>query len=220
MAVEDDQFTEQTAKLSQLDLDHEKARKIQDDLDQDQQIELAFRKLVHSIGDPPGENQGHLEAAYATVEHVEALSNRVERLEQTVVEMQENVESALSLAQQGVENESDMSKTQRAFVKTRDELVYRLARDKTGDGAAVTVSEIQDKLRPEYDVQYELVKRGFQKLESEHDGFYTGENTNGDRAMFLDRGEVAREVVVQCENSLGRDDLTHSVVSRKNGGRG
>jgi hypothetical protein len=220
MAIEDDQFREQTAKLSQLDLNHQKAQQIQDDLDQQSQIELAFRKLVHSIGDPPGESQGHLEAAYRTVEHVEALSNRVENLEQAVVSMQRDVESALTLAQQGVEKEEEMSKTQRAFVKTRDELVYRLSRDKTGDGSSVTVNEIRDKLRPEHDLQYELVKRAFQKLESTHQGFTTRENRQGDRAMYLERGAVSREVVVQCEHSLGRDDLTHTVVSEINEGGG
>lgn len=220
MAAEDEDFRRQAAKLATTSLDYEKARQIEKDLDDDQLLKLGFRKMVHTIGDPPGEHLDHLEAAYRTVDFVEQLSKRVERLEETVVEMQSTVEAAMELVEQGVEDEGDMSKTQRAVVKTRDELVYRLARDKTGDGASVTIAEVQQKLRPEHDTQYELVKRAFQKLECKHEGFHTGENQDGDRCMFVSRGDVSRGVVVACESSLGRDDLTHSVVTSGEGGRG
>lgn len=203
--------------------DYEKARDIDDAVDEEQATRIAFRKFVKTLGDVDDHETdiGVVEATYRALDVLDDLREENRELCEELDEVKRNANSALGVAKasdSGARSDGAPGKKDLARFAMRNELVKRVLLDDIGATRShLTVGEVQTMLRPGTDVAYQTVKDAMNDLVSRWDAFSSGENEGGLRVIRVSRDGLNEEVVGAVEVDLGRDDLTKRLISRRGG---
>lgn len=182
-----------------------------------------LRKLVYRLaGVAPDEDTDMtlFEAAEAAAERVDVLEEDMTDLEADVSDAYQTAGKALTVVNQKVQDDDEISKTRLAYLNARDELVKRAAIDESAArGQGVTVADVQAMAAPERTLHYQQVKNAFEQLVEEWDCFRVGTNEDGDRRLEVRKDAVQEDLVGLVEESLDRDDLAKRFFSdHRNGG--
>jgi len=218
--TDSDDINDRAAAVASTDINLEAARQIQADIEHEQAEKIAFRRLIYGIGEAPGDELGPVEAAYETIAHVQDLTTEVAQLRDSVAELQRDVETAMTIAEQQA-TDGNTTKQRAARLSARDELVRRLALDRScTSGASITASDTQQMLKPELKVHYQTVKDAWDGLAADWSAFRVAETEDGTAALKIDADAVDESLVTTVEANLERDDLTKRLLSEgRRGGR-
>lgn len=206
--------TQITEKQEYEPLDYAKAEELDENLPDEAAVQIAFKKLVNRIGTERMEDVGPVEAAYRAIDDYERMRGEVRAAVKMAEEANQMAQTAISLADQQAKDEDDISQKQKAKLVTRNLLVKNAA---LGRGKNIRVPEVQDKAQPKFDLAYQTVKDAWKELETETDGFSRGENAAGKKVLKVDVTGLRPETTRAVEHSLGRNDLTKRLISRRKG---
>lgn len=197
------------------DLDVEKARQLDKDLDGDRARQLAVTKLLNRIGSSISEDVGIVEAAYRTIAVIDDHERRLTRIEDQLDKIDRDAGAAIAMAETNVRPGDQPSKQDVASIKSRNEALRRLADGEVGYSGMpkLTVSEVQEMARPETVLHYQTVKDAWAELVSQWDAFEVGENEDDERVLAVDRASLDPAVVKAVERDLDRDDLAKRLLS-------
>lgn len=196
-------------------LNYEKARNIDDQVDHDQATKMAFNKLVARLGTRPDESDvGPMEAAYRTISKFDELADRVARLEDQMDKVDRAAETALTVAETEAKPGDSVSKKRIALLKSRNELIRKLALDRSNShGAAVTAPEVQEMAKPEVKIYHQTVYDAWDELEGNWDAFNRGTNQDGGKVLRVSKDDLDPALVKSVESALDRDDLAKRLLS-------
>jgi len=150
------------------------------------------------------------------------LYDRTERLDDRLAEVEKDATSALAVTKTRADG-GDRSKVDVAAELTRDELVRKAVKghDRSeSDGEGLLVSDVQRMARPQTDLAYQTVKDAWGNLETNWGAILVGNGEDGNRRAKIKTEAIGRPLLAAVEESLGRDDLTKELISRKESAEG
>lgn len=196
-------------------LDFEKARQLDDQMDRDQAMELAFNKLVNRVGTRPEEDVGPLEAAYRTITTIDDIAERVTRLENEMDRVDRNAETARTVAERRAQPGDKVPKKELARLKSRNELLRKLAVDRSSTkGTSILASDVQEMAKPETKLNYQTVYDAWDDLQTNWDAFSRTANEEGTKVLHVEKDALEPGLVKTVETALERDDLSKRLLSR------
>lgn len=176
--------------------DYEKARQIEQAVDEQQQLVIAFRKMTKGIADiDPDERQdmGLVETTFRALEEFQQMRERVAFLEGENQEMREMMERFEDI---GAEKSSKEQKI--AAIVT---WAMRQAGDETSDRVAVTARDIIGCTGVTRRYAYDLID----DLPGEYEWMLDRSDVSQYGELEIEKGAQTRAVIVDCE-LLHEDD--------------
>lgn len=151
----------------------------------------------------------------ALVDRVDELEAENERLREQNAELESKTKAALRSAHTDATGEK--SKTQVAVDMTRNILVTKVANGCGSSDRPVTISRIQDKASPDYQLAWSLVDNAWGNLQEQWPQFYETKK-NGQKALSVRPDEISPSLAYAVQTDLGRDDLAKRFVGDKGEG--
>jgi len=202
-------------QASYEELDYQKARQLDRDLDPGKAQEIAFKKLINRIGTKEEEDIGPIEATYRTIGTIDDLAMRVARMEDELDRIDRVAENARQTADRNAKRGDGVSKKDIARLKSRNEVVRKLAIDRSNTkGASVTASEVQEMGKPNTKLNYQTIYDAWDDLAMEWDGCSRTTNQEGAKVLHLSKDDLTSSLVKTVEADLQRDDLSKRLLSR------
>jgi hypothetical protein len=198
------------------ELDFEKARQLDSDLEPEKAREIAFKKLINRIGTKEEETDvGPVEATYRTIGTIDDLAMRVARMEDELDRIDRVAETARQTADRNAKRGDSVSKKDIARLKSRNEVVRKLAIDRSNTrGASVTASDVQEMAKPNTKLNYQTVYDAWDDLAMKWDGCSRTTNEEGTKVLHLSKADLTSSLVKTVEADLDRDDLSKRLLSR------
>lgn len=194
----------------------------------DEGLLKALRSKLASVNETLADD-GYAEFQAAAKEHghenaldwFEDLERRLDAVEDTAIDADKKASTAMAtagMADDGIRTDGNPSKTDIARQTARDHLVKEGLRNNV---TSLPISNIDEMCGPSVDLAYQTAKDAATSLASRWDGIAVGTNEAGNKALKTDPDHWDKELVAVVEESLGRDDLTKQLISRrgKEGGR-
>jgi len=148
-------------------------------------------------------------------DRVEDLETENERLREELAEAEATTKAAFRAAKQG--QDADKTQTQVAHDHTRNLLVTRALNGATGTDRPVTVAQVREKAKPEYNLNWQTVRNAWDNLLDDWPQFYETVK-DGDQAISVRTSDVTLPLVKLVQADLERDDLTNRFVGENGGG--
>ncbi|PSQ51597.1 hypothetical protein BRD20_10080 [Halobacteriales archaeon SW_8_65_20] len=150
---------------------------------------------------------------------IDELESKIEAVEETAVDANKTAETALGTAgmtDTGIRADGNPSKVEIVRQTARDHLVKNGLKH---NEQSLTLTKLMDMCEPEHDVAYQTAKDAAKTLATRWEGLALGENVSGTKSLKADPSEYEKSLVGVVEESLGRDDLTKELISRRRGDR-
>lgn len=196
--------------------DLDKARQIDQDLDQDKALQVAFNKFVQELAGTTDDTDVQVvEATYRALNELEAqgvIGNQ--NIETEIQNVRTIAENALSLAEPDDDTNSNKQAAARRI--TRDELIRRYVSGSSWHADAVTISDVQTRAEPEHELEWTTVDRAFGNLAENWEAFYRGQE-DGQKALLVNGNMVSEQLARTVSVSLEREDIANIVVGGKEG---
>ncbi len=191
-------------------LDFDKARELDDVMDKEDAMRVAFSKLVFRVGTDVEEEVGPMEATFRTINYIDQLEQRVARVENKLDKIERDAATAKTMAETGAKQGDATTKKRTAELISRNELIRRLA---NRSGSSVRAGKVQEMAKPDTVLYHQTVKDAWNSLENKWDAFHVGQNEDGDKVLKVERDELSADLVRTVEDGLQRDDLAKRLLS-------
>jgi hypothetical protein len=148
-------------------------------------------------------------------DRIDELERKLEAVEDTAVQADQKASTAMGAAKatdDGVRADGAPAKVDAARFAARDYLVKNALTSRT---QSVTLSKITELVEPEHDIAYQTAKDAADDLAHRWRGIGKRPNEAGNKALHAVPAEFEKDLVAVVEESLGRDDLTKELISRR-----
>jgi len=206
------------SEADEMSVDLEKARRLDEQLSEEDINRIALGQLVSQIGLTPEEQDrtdiGLVEASFRTVEVINRLGERVAELEDRVDKIDRTADTALTVAETQAEPAAEVSKKRVAMLTTRNELLRATAVDRSQtSGASVEIADVQEMAKPETKLYHQTVIDSWDELAADWEAFSIGGNEAGNTVCRVEPDDLDPRLVKTVESALGRDDLAKRLLS-------
>lgn len=191
-------------------LDFDKARQLDDVMDEEEAMRVAFSKLVFRVGTDVEEKVGPMEATFRTINYIDQLEQRVARVENQLDKIERDAATAKTMAETGAKQGDGTTKKRTAELISRNELIRRLANQ---SGSSVRVGKVEEMAKPETVLYNQTVYDAWDALESKWPAFRVGQSEDGDHVLKVEREDLTAELVRTVEDALERDDLCKRLLT-------
>jgi hypothetical protein len=164
------------------------------------------------IGEQRELADGEVETARNVFDQLADLEDEIQQVEDIAAS------AAASAKQRRADGGQGQTKVQIAEEIARDTAVKRLVQDSSvAEGSGVTVSEVQERGKPQHEFRYQTVKDAFRNLSQT---WHECRVKTDPRKLVVKRDAVSKELAAAVEDSLGRENLTKRLISEKQQGGG
>lgn len=172
------------------------------------------RDLAEDIQRISGNVNGLFAKISDLIDRVEELEEENEELRQELEEARSTAQTAYSIAGEaddGTRSDGGPSKTRRAYLLSRNEVV-RQALTTSSKGGSVTGKDVVQMAKPETDLYHRIVRRAWDKLETRWDCLHIQERDDRDNRLVVNVDDLEEDLVRVVDDDLSEENLTERFV--------